>query len=403
MPDQYGDPIDGEEEDTGGGSLDLGGLQGYAATLAARDKQESEAYNKAYAPLRKRYEDAAVRLREQRIGPSTSEKLYSLGSALAAPMGYKGIGAVAANVAPVLQEQARAKRLGEEGRRIALEELMGKQDEVTSIAELAKIKGRSSRQAQLDKLILAAGTSKTGFSPVDGKLYYTAGPKRGQMVENQTPVGADDKPVVIGDTMFRKDQKGNLVAVPRTAAQEVALAAEKKAAEKATEKAIDTADALPKIVATASETLRQIGELRAHPGLSAYVGRPNPLQGGFGPLGELRGTPAADFSSRLKQLQGGAFLEAFEALKGGGQITEIEGTKATQAKARMDGATSEQEFNDALNEFEGIVATGLQRAQAQATAAQRRAAAATGGINPSNFAPVKPGERPPLSSFVKGG
>ncbi len=41
-----------------------------------------------------------------------------------------------------------------------------------------------------------------------------------------------------------------------------------------------------------------------------------------------------DFNAMLDQVQGGAFLQAFESLKGGGQITQIEGEKATQAIVR---------------------------------------------------------------------
>ena len=47
------------------------------------------------------------------------------------------------------------------------------------------------------------------------------------------------------------------------------------------------------------------------------------------------GTERAGARSYLDQIGGQAFLQAFESLKGGGQITEIEGTKATTALTRL--------------------------------------------------------------------
>ena len=70
--------------------------------------------------------------------------------------------------------------------------------------------------------------------------------------------------------------------------------------------------------------------------------------------------------SLLNQIQGRQFLEAFESLKGGGQITQIEGEKATQAISRMNTAQSEAEFRAAANEFKNIVSNVIRRAQAKA-------------------------------------
>jgi hypothetical protein len=82
----------------------------------------------------------------------------------------------------------------------------------------------------------------------------------------------------------------------------------------------------------------------------------------------IPGTPQADFESRLGQIQGAAFLQAFESLKGGGAITEIEGQKATQAISRMNAATSEREFKAAANDFLAVV----EAAKTSAERAQRR-------------------------------
>lgn len=120
----------------------------------------------------------------------------------------------------------------------------------------------------------------------------------------------------------------------------------------------------------ASEQSKQMLDLLAQieqsPGLEAVVGLPNPMQGGLG-LFNVRGTPAADFQAKLDQLGGKQFLEAFESLKGGGQITQIEGEKATNAIARMQTSQSEKAFREALNEFKGIVQRAAERAQAKAS------------------------------------
>lgn len=75
----------------------------------------------------------------------------------------------------------------------------------------------------------------------------------------------------------------------------------------------------------------------------------------------LPGTPMYRFGQRVKQLEGQAFLQAFESLKGGGQITEIEGTKATQAMGRLSSAQSAKDFSDALTELRSILSTAAAR------------------------------------------
>lgn len=59
-----------------------------------------------------------------------------------------------------------------------------------------------------------------------------------------------------------------------------------------------------------------------------------------------------DLVNRIQQLSGEQFLEAFESLKGGGQITEMEGRIATQAQSRIGGRrTSVEGYKNALTEI----------------------------------------------------
>jgi len=65
----------------------------------------------------------------------------------------------------------------------------------------------------------------------------------------------------------------------------------------------------------------------------------------------------------IDQLKGTAFLQAFETLKGGGQITEVEGQKATQAIARINQAQDPKDFAAAISELKDIILTARQRAE----------------------------------------
>ena len=66
-------------------------------------------------------------------------------------------------------------------------------------------------------------------------------------------------------------------------------------------------------------------------------------------LGALR-QDAMAARAFMEKIKGGIFMEAFATLKGGGQITEKEGEKATQASARLNEAQSPPAFRDALAE-----------------------------------------------------
>lgn len=94
-----------------------------------------------------------------------------------------------------------------------------------------------------------------------------------------------------------------------------------------------------------------------HPGRETVTG----LSGVLNPTNYMRGTDARDFQVVNDQLQGAAFLQAFESLKGGGQITEVEGKKATDAMARLNTAQSDGEYKKALEELRGIMAGAQSR------------------------------------------
>jgi len=119
---------------------------------------------------------------------------------------------------------------------------------------------------------------------------------------------------------------------------------------------------LPAVINKAENALKLISELQTHPGKAGMVGMPN-LSGA---LGGVRGTKEASFNTRLAQIKGQTFLQAFDSLKGAGQITEIEGEKATSAIARLDTAQEEKEFDSALKDLSEVVMTGLANAKKRA-------------------------------------
>ena len=106
-----------------------------------------------------------------------------------------------------------------------------------------------------------------------------------------------------------------------------------------------------------------LAELKGHAGMSASVGAKG-AEYLFGVKQEpFSGTKAADFYTLLEQVQGGTFMQAFNNLKGAGQITEQEGAKATAAIARLNPRQTEDGFNKALMDFDGVLAQAQARSQ----------------------------------------
>jgi len=139
------------------------------------------------------------------------------------------------------------------------------------------------------------------------------------------------------------------------------ITAEKAAAEAKAKSEAEAKIAMSGIVAEADQTVKLVDDIIKHPGMKMAVGASSLF-----PAGKIPGTESRDFINRLDQLKGKQFLQAFQSLKGGGQITEVEGQKATDAISRMKTSSSEQEFIAAANEFKDIVQKGAQRAKEKA-------------------------------------
>jgi hypothetical protein len=145
---------------------------------------------------------------------------------------------------------------------------------------------------------------------------------------------------------------------PKPVAQQVREATALKRANIIGEKSATAEAGLPKAEMTAKTALTQLGNLMKQPGFEAAVGLPNPFRGGLG-FGTVPGTSARDFTNSLDKVKAGAFLQAIEALRGTGAISEVEGKAATAALNNMSTSTSENEFKRNAQEYAGIITNGL--------------------------------------------
>jgi len=121
--------------------------------------------------------------------------------------------------------------------------------------------------------------------------------------------------------------------------------------------------AAPAAIETAKAAVRKIdemigsvdGKIKQHPGFGTvglnFFGR------------HIPGTPSSDFKIRHEEVTGQAFMQAYQILKGSGQITEIEGEKATAAITRMNLSQSEPEYKRAAREFQDVLRAAVRRAE----------------------------------------
>ena len=117
---------------------------------------------------------------------------------------------------------------------------------------------------------------------------------------------------------------------------------------------------LPRVEANALDMLNVLNQLQSSKSLGWVYGAKSLIP-------TVPGTPQADAVALWEQVQGKAFLEAFGTLKGGGQITEKEGAKATAAITRLSNRSmSPNAAKLAIKEMRVIVNNGVVRARARA-------------------------------------
>ena len=150
-------------------------------------------------------------------------------------------------------------------------------------------------------------------------------------------------PTAIGEAIAAEKAFDNEQAGAKKRAE-----AEGTGAGKNTVKLRETIEGLNALVAKSNQLI-QI--MYYHGGMAGATGQ----LGRVTDLALLPGTPEGksprEFATLHNQLAGTIFLSAFEKLKGGGQITEIEGEKATQAASNVDRKLQPVEYRKALERF----------------------------------------------------
>jgi hypothetical protein len=199
---------------------------------------------------------------------------------------------------------------------------------------------------------------------------------------------------------FEKLPDGSERPIKGGPADPAVIAAKQTATTAATKNAelqVKAADTLPKLKESTQVLKATLDQLIGNTKIDAkgrVVEDPNaPLHPGFGqavgfsaskliaPNTPIAGTDRADFEALFKQVQGGAFLDAYNILRGGGPIANVEGEKATAAKNAMSLATTEKSFIKAANDYRNALDRGLAIVEKQA--AGGGGAAPDGGTAPA--------------------
>lgn len=262
--------------------------------------------------------------------------------------------------AQTMERQAAREQRAQELQMRLQDAQLSREQQATLQRELAQM--RIDAQRDMARLTASLKQSGSGAQP-----YFTPVPTTGGIgsFDNRTGKmqiisGPDGKPIV--KSSDDPTLQGN-------------LAGAKEAGKLRAKGQVEAEASLPGYVAESEGTVKLVDDLLNHPGKKMAVGGSS-----VNPLNYVPGTDAKDFRVRLEQIQGKQFLQAFESLKGGGQITEVEGQKATAAISRMNTAQSEKEFDAAAREFQSVIKAGVERAKRKASAPVTPSAPASPGV-----------------------
>jgi hypothetical protein len=218
-------------------------------------------------------------------------------------------------------------------------------------------------QSQIDERNNPSVRDQFGLNPIYGKdengnLVVMQPSKAGGLVKADIPEGVTLQPGVdkmdLGTSWGITDRSGNIISV---VPKDLAGAEEQKARGG---KQGDAAFDLPRVEQNAQQTLGILERMKSHPGREGSTGF-------FQGMLPSRSSDQVDFQSLVDQTKGQSFLQAFQMLKGAGQITEIEGEKATNAISRLGNQRlSDADYLRAITDLEDVIKAGLERAKVQA-------------------------------------
>lgn len=232
-----------------------------------------------------------------------------------------------------------------------------------------------------------AGAGEYSLNPTwgedaQGNVAVTQLGKGGEAVPTKFPPGFKPsrgvEKVDLGDSWgFMNKQTGEIL---RTAPKNIQ---EKEAAEERGKAQGQAQVSLPNAIFKGQYALETIDKLEKHPGLKYAVGW-------AGVVPPIAGMSQRGAIALINQLKGQVFLEAFESLKGGGAITEAEGAKAEQARARLDRGQSAEDFNAALSDLKSVINRGIEMARRRASGAQPTGSMLGGGETIIGGGPAEP-------------
>jgi hypothetical protein len=219
----------------------------------------------------------------------------------------------------------------------------------------------------------SAGGSDVSLTPIwgtdaEGNPVLIQPSRTGKAIQTELPEGVTPnygvEKIDLGDSYVFQDKKsgafatnpdGSIKVVPKNLEDaEAAKAKGKKRGEASFN--------LGRVVERADELLGLIDEVLEDPDLNALIGS---IEGRM-PTAMRKGKKRT-LQRKIDQIIGKSWVEAYQSLKGGGHITEIEGQKAAEAKTRLQDQTiDEAGYIDALKDYRNIVAIGLQRAYEEA-------------------------------------
>ena len=245
-------------------------------------------------------------------------------------------------------------------------------------ADPAKKLALEKAQLEIDKLKnpAAAGSPEYGLNPIvtqdeQGKYHLFQIPKDGgKPKEVELPYGWTPQQQYLdtGTGSVAAPKQGTAANLEPVVTKDVAG----KAAETAVGEAAGAAQvALPGAAQAAADVAAQVESLKNDEYLPKMLG---PVDSLLPNVSE----DAARVQGKMNQIQGGAFLQARQLLKGGGAITDYEGQKAEAAFARLAAAQNPEDYKAALDEFNYFVQQGLKKLEAQAAMTSKPQDASSG-------------------------
>lgn len=288
-----------------------------------------------------------------------AEKLMGRGQEIASTSG-NAIGAIGGTILSGLGAYSRGQEQGNKrGHDTALREGLSTSTDPVAAARLMMASSDPKMQAAgvelFSKLQIAAQKGAESYSktPIwgvdkDGNPALVQVSDQGKAVQTQLPGG-----VKIGKDPIKVDAGTHFILLDPVTRQPVGQLPKDVAGEAAqtklgTEKAAAQVD-LPRVESNSESMLSQIDAVRTDPYLPSMTGPVDTY------LPNLSGD-ANRVQSKVDQLGGQAFLQAFQALKGGGAITEIEGQKATAALSRLQSmGVNDKDYTTALDDFKAEV------------------------------------------------